>query len=44
VAAVQDHAAQFLASGGAAIPPIAMPEYFEQPSARLRDDLGYITP
>jgi hypothetical protein len=44
VSAVQDQTAQFLASGGAAIPPIAMPQYFEQPSARLRDDLGYITP
>jgi hypothetical protein len=42
VAAVQDQAAQFLASGGAVIPPIALPQYFEQPSARLRDDLGYI--
>jgi hypothetical protein len=44
VSAVQDQAAQFLASGGAAIPPITGPLaiYFEQPTASLRDDLGYI--
>ena len=44
VSAVQDQAAQFLASGGAAIPAITGPlaAYFEQPTASLRDDLGYI--
>ena len=42
--AVQDQAAQFLESGGAAIPPIApaWAPYFEEPTASLRDDLGYI--
>lgn len=41
VAAMQDQAAQFPASGGASIPPAVAP-YFEQPAASLRDGLGYI--